>query len=91
MTSASTATANAKPAPHVKLPAPVKAETYAYDSLGNILTSGDDVNAFYDRSLGTQTHGAAAAGPYQLRNATNRVTSAYVQGRTRSRIRRRGP
>jgi YD repeat-containing protein len=76
VTSASTATANPKPAPHAKLPARVKREDYAYDSLGNILTSSDDANAFYDRSLGAQTHGTSVAGPYQLKSASNRTTAS---------------
>jgi RHS repeat-associated protein len=36
----------------------------------------DDANAFYDRSLGAQSHGTSVAGPYQLKSASNRTTAS---------------
>ncbi len=44
-------------------------DRYAFDSLGNIVESHDDLDAFWDRSLGAQAMDPAK--PYQLRFATN--------------------
>jgi hypothetical protein len=41
----------------------------AFDSLGNIVESHDDLEAFWDRSLGVQAMNGAK--PYQLQFATN--------------------
>jgi RHS repeat-associated protein len=49
-------------------------QTFAYDWLGNLVSSGDDTDTFYDRSLGEMTHGASK--PYQLKHAANAAGSA---------------
>ena len=55
----------------------VKSESFTYDSLGNVTSSMDDLNAGYDRSLGAITHGdGTGAGPNQLTGA-NGVTARY--------------
>lgn len=67
-------TRRALPSPHVTFIKRVKTQTYQYDWLGNVGQSGDDANGFYDRSLGTQSHDAAA--PYRLTSAAGISTSA---------------
>ena len=62
-----------QPVPHVSFAARVQQQSYAYDWLGNISQSRDNADGFYDNSTGTRTHGTAAAGPHQLRRATNRA------------------
>ncbi|MBI5535278.1 MAG: VCBS repeat-containing protein [Deltaproteobacteria bacterium] len=58
----------------------VMRQTWKYDWLGNISESDDDKHAFYDRSLGTNTHGALNdTGPYQLQSADN---TSKTGGRT---------
>ena len=54
-------------------------QTFSYDWLGNTSKTGDDVGGFYDRSLGTITHGTGMSGPYQLRSASNRGTSGSTR------------
>ncbi len=67
--------ANAKPAPHVALADRILSESFAYDWKGDSVSGDDDEHAFYDRSLGAVTNGAASAGPYQLASASNRAVS----------------
>ena len=54
-------------------------QTYAYDWLGNTTATDDDAHGFFDRSLGTISNGTAAAGPYQLKSASNLTTPAPVE------------
>ncbi|MBN2193486.1 MAG: hypothetical protein JW751_11785, partial [Polyangiaceae bacterium] len=69
-----------RPSPHVSFTDRVHDQTWTYDFLGNLATNQDDANGFADRSLGTQTHGTATAGPHQLRTASNRSTGSTRQG-----------
>ncbi len=66
---APTTTGNPRPMPHAVLPTRIAEERYAFDSLGNIVESHDDLEAFWDRSLGVQAMNGA--NPYQLQFATN--------------------
>lgn len=61
-----------QPAPHVGFTTRTRQQKYTYDWRGNILTSDDHLRGFYDRSLGTQSHGTTTNGPDQLRGASNR-------------------
>ncbi|RYZ02077.1 MAG: hypothetical protein EOO73_33205 [Myxococcales bacterium] len=63
----------ATPSPHVQFATRAKQQTFAYDWLGNVATSGDDQSGFYDRSLGEQTHDTSAR--YRLKTATGAVGS----------------
>jgi hypothetical protein len=54
----------------------VAQQDFAYDYLGNVVTSTDDASVTYDRSLGAVTHGSATDGPNQLRGA-NGVSASY--------------
>lgn len=64
-----------QPSPHVDFQQRVKEQRYSYDHLGNTTRTTDDSSGFYDRSLGNIGNGAAAIGPHQLRNASNRNLS----------------
>jgi hypothetical protein len=65
----------ATPSPHQSFASRVNQQRFAYDWLGNTTSTNDDANGFYDRSLGTITNGApaagrvATAGPYQIQAA----------------------
>jgi RHS repeat-associated protein len=61
----------ALPSPHVHFANRVLRQSFQYDWLGNTTQTDDDVHGFYDRSLGTVTNGAAGAGPYQLKAASD--------------------
>ncbi|CAN5680008.1 hypothetical protein BH11MYX4_BH11MYX4_50240 [soil metagenome] len=55
----------------------VRSEAFTYDALGNVTSSADDLNATYDRSLGTITNGdGTGVGPNQL-TAANGVRARY--------------
>jgi YD repeat-containing protein len=69
-----------QPNPQVGFSARVKEQTYEYDWRGNITLAKDDANGFWDRSIGTETHGTATDGPDQLRQSNNR--SLTPTGRT---------
>ncbi len=57
------------PAPLVTLPTRIAQQTFAYDGLGNLTASTDDLSARYDRSLGADlSYGAALNGPNQLQS-----------------------
>jgi RHS repeat-associated protein len=58
-----------KPSPHVEFDQRIRSQSFRYDWLGNTIATSDDAHGFYDRSLGTISNGAAAAGPYQLQSA----------------------
>ncbi|WP_394845130.1 hypothetical protein LZC95_49765 [Pendulispora brunnea] len=73
-------TERTRPMPFVAFPSRIKNEQYSYDWLGNVVQSKDDASGFYDRSLGTQTHGTAENGPYQLRHASNRDAGGALAG-----------
>jgi RHS repeat-associated protein len=61
-------------APHVSFSKRIHEERFQYDWRGNKTQSTDDVQGFYDRSLGVITSGAAAgAKPHQLLAASNRA------------------
>lgn len=60
--------ARALPSPRVVFDARPRAESWSFDYLGNLTSSTDDQGGFYDRSLGAQTHQAAA--PYRLDQAS---------------------
>jgi RHS repeat-associated protein len=68
------------PSPHVAFDKRVQDETFDYDWRGNIVAAQDDAHGFYDRSIGTQQHGTAAAGPHQLLSANNRDLGAGRAG-----------
>jgi RHS repeat-associated protein len=61
----------ALPSPHVSFDRRVAWQSFAYDWLGNTVTTDDDAKGFYDRSLGTITNGTATAAPYRLLSASN--------------------
>jgi RHS repeat-associated protein len=54
-------------------------QTYRYDWLGNTTRTDDDRHAFYDRSLGDVTQGAAGK-PYQLTNASQPAAAGPDSG-----------
>jgi RHS repeat-associated protein len=58
----------------------VLSQTYAYDGLGNLASSTDDRNAFWDRSVGSIAHGSSASGPNQARSAHLPPTAGTVGG-----------
>jgi RHS repeat-associated protein len=64
-------TRRSTPSPHVQFVNRVASQSFAYDWMGNITSSGDDAGGFFDRSLGTEVMGGS--GPYQL-------TGASIQG-----------
>jgi RHS repeat-associated protein len=68
----------AQPSPHVSFAKRVGQQTYTYDWLGNSVSSGDDANGFYDRSLGAIVNGGAS--PYQLTSASNVSTGGSATG-----------
>jgi RHS repeat-associated protein len=57
------------PVPASTVPNRVAWQTFGFDWLGNLATTGDDGNVFYDRSLGTITHGSFNLGPNQIQAA----------------------
>jgi RHS repeat-associated protein len=59
----------AQPSPHVSFAKRILGQSYEYDWLGNTTRTTDDVNGFYDRSLGRVQNGTATSGPYQLKSA----------------------
>lgn len=69
-----------QPSPHVDFAERVTEQEYVYDHLGNLASSKDDVDGFWDRSTGDRTHGSAATGPQQVTSASNRLSST-VTGR----------
>jgi RHS repeat-associated protein len=71
----------AKPTPQVSFARRLLEQRYDYDWLGNTTRTTDDADGFYERSLGTVTNGAAAAGPHQLKAATNRSSSPKTPSR----------
>ena len=75
---AENAAGDTRPVPlQTQLRTRVRSEAFTYDSLGNVTSSADDLNAAYDRSLGTITHGdGTGVGPNQLTSA-NGVTARY--------------
>jgi RHS repeat-associated protein len=73
-------TPKSTPSPHVSFDQRIKDESFTYDWKGNLVSGQDDAHGFYDRSLGTQQHGAADAGPYQLRSASNRDVGSTRAG-----------
>lgn len=70
------------PSPHVAFDRRVLWQGFTYDWLGNTITTADDANGFYDRSLGTITNGSSTAGPYQLKGASNGSGGARTGGLT---------
>ncbi|MCW5831287.1 MAG: hypothetical protein KIS78_02370 [Labilithrix sp.] len=58
----------------------ISVQTFAYDFLGNVTASADDANAYYDRSLGTVTHGSPTNGPNQIRSADGITATHDVSG-----------
>ncbi len=56
----------------------VTQQSFTYDGLGNTLTSTDDSQVFFDRSLGTISNGPAA-GPNQLISATGSAGDLTAQ------------
>jgi RHS repeat-associated protein len=68
------ATATTSPVPLTTGGNRVLQQTFAYDGLGNTLSTTDDAQTFFDRSLGTITPGTStntlASGPNQLAAAT---------------------
>lgn len=63
-------TGDTRPVPlRIHLPTRVKDQSFAYDFMGNLKASSDDLNAYYDRSIGSATYGDANDGPNQLRTA----------------------
>jgi RHS repeat-associated protein len=65
----------AKPTPHVAFDKRLLWQSFKYDWLGNSIETKDDAGGFYDRSLGKVDNGAAEAGPYQLKRASNQGAS----------------
>jgi len=67
-----------RPVPlQAQLPTRVREQSFAYDFLGNTTSTGDDLSASYDRSLGAITNGDGSGyGPNQLR-AANGVAARY--------------
>ena len=55
-------------------------QTFAYDGLGNTLSSTDNAQTFFDRSLGTISNGGSAAGPNQLVSAALASSSTGSSG-----------
>jgi len=53
----------------------VVSQTLAYDALGNVTSSADDANDFYDRSLGTVS---TASGTNQMQSASSNGNGAQV-------------
>lgn len=64
-----------QPSPHVSFVNRVQQQDFAYDWLGNIQTTTDNENGFWDRSLGATTMGTPTSGPNQVRSASNRTTA----------------
>src|SRR5690606_11630665 len=65
----------ARPSPHVDFAERVLEQRYEYDHLGNIRKTTDNAHGFFDRSLGSVTHGTPAAGPHRLETASNRAVA----------------
>jgi RHS repeat-associated protein len=65
-----------KPSPHVSFTKRTLSQSFAYDALGNTVSTDDDAHGFYDRSLGAVTNGTATWGPYQLKAAANVASQA---------------
>ena len=63
-------THRAAPSPHVPFGTRIQEQTFAYDWLGNLSQSDDDLHGFYDRSIGDNRHDNAGK-PYQLTRADN--------------------
>ena len=68
------------PVPATILPTRVTHQTFNYDWLGNTTASGDELEAFYDRSLGVITNDPVA--PNRMTAATN----GHVTGCGRRRL-----
>src|SRR5262249_54709258 len=68
------------PSPSVQFAHRVLSESFQYDWLGNMTSTGDDEGGFYDRSLGTIANGyeVGTGGPYQLLSASNQGTTNPV-------------
>jgi RHS repeat-associated protein len=64
-----------QPVPHQSFSNRITEQTFGYDWLGSPETSNDDTEAFWDRSLGQTARGTPAAGPHQVRAASNRATA----------------
>ncbi len=73
---AETSTGDRSPVPPNVAQQRVQSQGFAYDGLGNIESSVDDVGMNWDRSLGAVTHGTATDGPNQLR-AADGITASY--------------
>ena len=64
-----------QPSPHAAFSDRPTDQKFSYDYLGNLTTSTDDEQAFWDRSTGDRVHGGAGSGPNQVLSASNRVSS----------------
>jgi RHS repeat-associated protein len=62
--------------PAATLPHRILTQQFGFDAQENLSTFDDDLDARYDRSLGTAVHGALSAGPNQLRSAAGGSISA---------------
>lgn len=66
---------NAAPMPTQTMPTRISQQAYAFDGLGNIISSIDPSRTTYDRSLGANIeYGSTSDGPNQLRSAEGILT-----------------
>ena len=65
------------PVPSLVAPNRVGFQTFEYDWRGNLTSTADDANLFYDRSLGAITLGTTNSGPDQLRAAGTGLTATH--------------
>jgi RHS repeat-associated protein len=64
--------------PLIAAPNRVRQQTFQHDPLGNAISSSDDAQIFFDRSLGTTTYGALNSGPHRLLSASRGQSSLSV-------------
>ncbi len=53
-------------------------QSYDYDWQDNLVSSTDDKNAFFTRSVGTESYGSSSSGPNQVQSVTGAQGSALV-------------
>jgi RHS repeat-associated protein len=58
-----------RPIPAQFPPTRIRRETFAYDFMGNVVQTTDNLNVTFDRSLGSIVYGTLSAGPNQMVSA----------------------
>ncbi len=70
--------ADLSPVPVTLPPDRVKQQLFDYDWQQNLVSSRDDANAFFSRSVGTEVYGSSSAGPNQVQSVSGPGGSAAI-------------